>query len=83
MIILEFAGQALALDDEEFEAARERGLKLMAAPRSQVEDEILDPLAGRLVTSRERVKLFRVGHAPLCRGRSRPGGRASATAVSR
>lgn len=42
MILVEFAGQPLALTDEEFEAARKRGLKLMAEPRSQVDNEILD-----------------------------------------
>ena len=43
MILLEFAGQPLALTDEEFEAARERGLRLMPVPGSAVlDDEILD-----------------------------------------
>jgi hypothetical protein len=42
VILLEFAGQPLALTEEEFEAARERGLELMAAPVHQVDDEILD-----------------------------------------
>jgi hypothetical protein len=42
VIVIEFAGQILALEDAEFEFARERGLKLMAIPASQVEDEILD-----------------------------------------
>ena len=41
MILVEFAGQPLALTDEEFEAARERGLKLMASP-SATDDVILD-----------------------------------------
>lgn len=42
MILVEFAGQPLAMTDEEFETARERGLKLMAQPRPQADDEILD-----------------------------------------
>ena len=43
MILVEFAGQPVALTEEEFEAARERGLKLMTTPSSAVlDDEILD-----------------------------------------
>lgn len=42
MILVEFAGQPLALTDDEFEVARKRGLKLMAQPRPQVNNEILD-----------------------------------------
>jgi hypothetical protein len=42
VIVLEFAGKAIALTDEEFEAARERGLELMATPAPHVDDEILD-----------------------------------------
>ncbi len=42
MILLEFGGQVLAFDEQVFEAARLRGLELMADRRSQVEDEILD-----------------------------------------
>ena len=42
MILLDFAGQPLALTEGEFEMARGRGVELMAPPRSQVDDEILD-----------------------------------------
>jgi len=48
MILLDFAGQPLALTDEEFEAARLRGLKLMSLPAAGAAspaagaDEILD-----------------------------------------
>ena len=42
MILVEFADQVLAITDDEFEIARERGLKLMTSPRPQVDNEILD-----------------------------------------
>ncbi len=42
MILLEFGGHVLAFDEQVFEAARLRGLELMADRRFQVDDEILD-----------------------------------------
>lgn len=50
MILVEFAGQPLALTDEEFETARERGLKLMVPPRPQVDNKIVDAAGAEAAT---------------------------------